>query len=107
MADRTQLEIGAQSRAANKVSEKQGEFGGQVNGLAGEVGGLQGQYTGQSASAFFQLAGSWLEDASTIIKEFEVFASRLASVDTKASASEEESTSVYRQNVTPLSARMQ
>jgi WXG100 family type VII secretion target len=107
MADRTQLEIGAQQRAAQKVNTKQGEFNGQLTSLTGEVGGLQGQYTGQGANAFFQLANSWLEDANRLIREFEVFSSRLTSVDTKASASEEESTSVFRQNVTPLSARMQ
>ncbi|GAA2727446.1 WXG100 family type VII secretion target [Cellulomonas aerilata] len=107
MADRTQLEIGAQSRAAQKVSAKQSEFNGQVSSLTGEVSGLQGQYAGQGANAFFQLANSWIEDANRLIREFEVFSSRLASVDTKASASEEESSSVFRQNVTPLSARMQ
>lgn len=107
MADRTQLQIGAQSRAATKVTEKQSEFNGQLSGLAGEVSGLQPQYTGQGANAFFQLAASWLEDANQIVKEFEIFASRLASVDTKVSASEEEASAVYRQNVTPLTARMQ
>ncbi len=107
MGDKTQLEIGAQNRAATKVSAKQGEFNGQVNSLAGEVGGLRGAYTGQSANAFFVLANSWLEDAASIIREFEAFAARLSSVDTKAQASEEEQSSVYKQNVTPLSARMQ
>lgn len=107
MVDRTQLEIGAQQRAAQKVNAKQAEFNGQVTTLAGEVGGLQGQYTGQSANAFFQLANSWLEDANRIIREFETFSSRLTSVDTRAAASEDESSSVYRQNVTPISSRMQ
>ncbi|MFC4553940.1 WXG100 family type VII secretion target [Georgenia faecalis] len=107
MADRTQLEIGAQSRAAQKVNAKQGEFNGQLTSLNGEVGGLQGQYTGSGANAFFQLANSWMEDANRIIREFEVFSTRLASVDTKASTSEEDATTVFRQNVTPISTRMQ
>lgn len=107
MVDKTQLEIGAQQRAAQKVGAKQGEFNGQVNSLTGEVGGLQGQYTGQGANAFFQLANSWIEDANRIIREFEMFASRLSSVDTKAAASEDDTTAVFRQSVTPISARMQ
>lgn len=105
--ERTQLEIGAQQRAAQKVGQKQGEFNQQVTSLTGEVGGLQGQYTGQGANAFFHLANSWIEDANRIIREFETFASRLSSVDTKAAASEDETSSLFKQNVTPLSARMQ
>lgn len=107
MVDRTQLEIGAQQRAAQKVVDRQGDFNGRVTSLNGDVGGLQSQYTGQGANAFFQLANSWIDDANRLIREFEVFATRLSSVDTKAAASEDETTSLFKQNVTPLSARMQ
>lgn len=106
MSRKTQLEIGAQQRAAHKVNEKQAEFNGQLRTLLGEVTSLRSEYTGQSAGAFFHLTDSWLVDANRIIQEFETFSSRLTSVDNRAATSEEESSATYRSQETPISARM-
>lgn len=106
MSDRTQIEIGAQTRAAQRVDAKQGEFQQQLTLLSGEVDGLRASYTGQSASSFFELAESWLDDARAIIAEFSSFSERLTRVDQATTAAEDEQAAAYRQNVTPLQRRL-
>ena len=102
MSTTTQQRQGAQQAAAAQVRSTQGEFQQRLNVLLGQADALRPEYQGPAANAFFVLVGSWLEDAGSIVRDMERFASRLDAQETTVTAQQDESAAGFSRTAVRL-----
>lgn len=106
MGNTTQQRLGAQKQAAERVLQKRQEFTGELSRLQGKGSALQANYLGQGATAFFQLLNNWLDDATSIVSEFDGFANRLTQTDVTTAKSQDEQASTFSRAKTTINTRL-
>lgn len=96
MSDRdTQIHIGAQTRAAGIIRDRQAEFNTLIDSVSKHHSDLQSGYQGEGAARLSNLVGDWVDSAKTLIKEFDAFAQRMETTDKNTSSSQSDQSGTF------------